>query len=103
MDIWVHGTGTVWVKGLEVLHAEGRGRRWDLPGGGTVFAGWRGHLRLTGEDVVVKMWGGVFEFTARGTGWAFLKGRGHYRVHGQAGRWTPEGVWIEWPAGGTPD
>jgi hypothetical protein len=45
------------------------------------------------------MLGGILEFTAEGTGWAFLKGRGHYRVGGQSGRWTPDGLRLELSSG----
>jgi hypothetical protein len=95
VDISVHGTGTILVKGAEVLRAEGRGRRWDLPGGGTLFAGWRGNIHVAGKDLNVKMWGGILELNARGTGWVLLKGRGQYRVHGQSGLWTQDGVRLE--------
>lgn len=95
VDISVHGTGTILVKGAEVLRAEGQGRRWDLPGGGTLFAGWRGKVHIAGKDLNVKMWGGILELEARGTGWVFLKGRGHYRVHGHSGFWTQEGIRVE--------
>ena len=95
VDVSVHGTGTILVKGAEVLRAEGHGRRWDLPGGGTLFVGWRGNVHMAGKDLNVKMWGGILELNARGTGWVFLKGRGHYRVHGQSGLWTQEGVRVE--------
>jgi hypothetical protein len=45
----------------------------------------------------VRMLGGVIEFTAQGTGWTLLKGRGHYRLNGQPGVWTREGVRVEFP------
>ena len=95
VDISVHGTGTILVKGAEVLRAEGHGRRWDLPGGGTLFAGWRGNVYVAGKDLKVKMWGGILELNARGTGWVLLKGRGQYRVHGHSGLWTQEGIRVE--------
>jgi hypothetical protein len=95
VDISVHGTGTILVQGAEVLRAEGHGRRWDLPGGGTLFAGWRGNMHVAGKDLKVKMWGGILELNARGTGWVFLKGRGQYRIDGHSGLWTQEGVRVE--------
>jgi hypothetical protein len=60
-----------------VLRAEGRGRRWILPGSGTLFAGWRGNVHIAGKDLNVKMWSGILEVSARGTGWGRLKGRGY--------------------------
>jgi hypothetical protein len=95
VDISVRGGATVWVKGAEVLRAEGRGRRWDLPGGGAVFAGWKGEIKIRGSELDVKMWGGVLELDARGTGWVFLKGRGVYRTNGESGRWTRDGVRLD--------
>jgi hypothetical protein len=95
VDVSVRGAATVWVKGAEVLRAEGTGRRWDLPGGGTVFAGWKGQIEIRGSELDVKMWGGVLELDARGTGWAFLKGRGVYRLNGESGRWTRDGVRLD--------
>jgi hypothetical protein len=95
IDISAHGIGTVTVKGADVLRAQGRGRRWDLPDGTTVLAGWRGHIHIEGQDLAVRMLGGVIEFTAEGSGWALLKGRGHYRVNGQTGNWTAEGIRID--------
>jgi hypothetical protein len=93
-----HGAATIRVEGADVLRAQGRGRRWDLPDGSTVFAGWRGRIHATGEELDVKMWGGIIEFGAKGTGWVFLRGRGHYRVNGQPGFWTAEGMRLELPA-----
>jgi hypothetical protein len=95
VDISGHGAVTVWVKGADELRAQGRGRRWDLPNGTTVFAGWRGHIHAEGEELDVKMLGGILEFNAQGSGWVFLKGRGYYRIGGESGRWTPDGVRLE--------
>lgn len=95
VDIDGHGVGTVRVRGADVLRAQGKGRRWDLPDGTTVFAGWRGHVHAEGAELAIEMRGGILEFYARGTGSVLLQGYGHYRVNGQPGRWTPEGVSLE--------
>ncbi|MGD2205393.1 MAG: hypothetical protein PVH17_01325 [Anaerolineae bacterium] len=97
VDIVGHGVGTVVVKGAEVLRAQGSGRRWDLPNDTVVFGGWRGHIHIEGDDLLVRMRGGIIEFAAEGTGWVLLKGRGYYRVNGQGGRWTLDGVRIDLP------
>jgi uncharacterized membrane protein YgdD (TMEM256/DUF423 family) len=94
VDIAARGVVTVRVKGADVVRAQGNGRRWDLPDGTILFAGWRGHIHVGGQELDVRMLGGVIEFTAQGTGWALLKGRGHYRLNGQPGVWTQEGVRI---------
>ena len=95
VDISGHGAGTVMVKGAEVLRAQGQGRRWDLPDGTVVFAGWQGHIHVEGRDVAVRMLGGIIEFTAAGEGSVFLKGTGHYRLNGQPGVWPRDGIWLE--------
>lgn len=92
VDIEAHGAVTVRVKGAEVLRAQGQGRRWDLPDGTTIFAGWRGHIHVEGRGLGVNMLGGIIEFTAQGAGSAFLRGRGAYRVNSQSGRWTLSGI-----------
>jgi len=95
VDISAHGVGTVWVKGAEALRAQGQGRRWDLPDGTVVFAGWRGHIHVEGGGLAVKMLGGIIEVTAAGEGSVFLKGTGHYRLNGQPGVWPRDGIWLE--------
>ncbi len=103
LDIAARGVGVVRVRGAEVLRAQGRGRRWDLPDGTTVFAGWRGHVHVEGHEMNVQMLGGVVEFSAKGSGWVLLRGRGQYRANGEQGRWTSDGVRIELaPAADTP-
>jgi hypothetical protein len=96
-----HGAATIRIEGADVLRAQGRGRRWDLPDGSTVLSGWRGRIHAAGEELDVKMWGGIIEFGAKGTGWALLRGRGRYRVNGQPGQWTAEGTRLELPASDT--
>jgi len=95
VDISAHGVGTVMVKGAEVLRAQGQGRRWDLPDGTVVFAGWQGHIHVEGRGLAVRMLGGIIEFTAVGEGSVFLKGTGHYRLNGRPGAWPRDGIWLE--------
>ena len=92
VNIAGHGAATVWVKGADTLRAVGEGRRWELPDGTVVFAGWQGLIHAEGDALSVRMLGGIIEFTAEGTGWVFLKGRGTYVVNGEPGYWTLEGV-----------
>jgi hypothetical protein len=95
VDISAQGVGTVMVKSAEVLRAQGQGRRWDLPDGTVLFAGWRGHIHAEGQGLSVKMLGGIIEFAAAGEGSVFLKGAGHYRLNGQPGVWPRDGFWLE--------
>ena len=95
VDIRGHGRGIVLVKGADELRAQGNGRRWDLPNGTTLFTGWRGHIYTEGDELLVKMLGGLIEFTAEGTGTVFLRGRGVYRINGKPGLWSEAGVSLE--------
>jgi len=86
-----HGLCSVWVKNADELRAWGRGHRAELPGGGTKFWGWRGTIYASGEGMTVSMRGGVFEFTATGSGTVYLKGRGRYVVNHHGGSWSSAG------------
>jgi hypothetical protein len=97
VNILGHGAGMFWIKGAEELRAQGQGRRWELPDGTVILAGWRGHIRVEGKELAIRMLGGTIQFTAEGTGWAFLKGRGRYQLDGQSGQWTREGIRVEFP------
>jgi len=45
--------------------------------------------------MVVRMLGGKIEFTAEGTGTAFLRGRGIHTINGHPGSWSLKGVHLE--------
>lgn len=92
VNIMGHGAATVWIRGADTLRAIGEGRRWDLPDGTVVFAGWQGLIHVEGDYLSIRMLGGIIEFTAEGTGWVYLKGRGDYIISGEPGNWTLEGV-----------
>jgi hypothetical protein len=87
-----HGAAVVWIRGADTLRAVGDGRRWELPNGTVVYAGWRGLIHAEGDGLSIRMLGGIIEFTAEGTGWLYLRGRGEYIVNGEFGHWTLEGV-----------
>lgn len=91
VEIEIHGVASVWVKNAETLEANGRGHRWEAPGGATVFWGWSGTIHTSGEHMTVWMRGGLIEFTASGTGWVYLRGHGRYKVNGHEGSWSPTG------------
>jgi len=92
VEINVHGLGVVQVKNADRLEAHGRGYRRDLPGGRVVFVGWRGEIHAAGTNLTVRMCGGRIEFTAEGTGWVFLRGRGTYEINGESFDWSAEGA-----------
>jgi hypothetical protein len=94
ITIQAHGVGSVWIKGAESLHAEGRGVKREVRGG-VLFIGWKGEINAAGKDLDVLMRGGIIEFTATGRGEAVLKGRGIYRVGHNEGHWTQEGVTVQ--------
>jgi len=87
------GVGTVWVKGAECLEAHGVGIRREVAGG-VLFIGWWGKIVASGEELTVRMAGGLIEFTAEGTGWAYLRGRGRYHTDSAGGEWSPDGITI---------
>lgn len=61
--------------------------------GFTVYFDFRGTVTAKGTDVAVIIVGHDIELRAAGRGWAFLKGRGEYRVNGGPPRpWTDAGV-----------
>jgi hypothetical protein len=97
VDIVGQGAAVFWIKGADTLRAQGQGRRWELPDGTVILAGWRGHIHVEGQELAIRMLGGIIQFSAEGKGWAFLKGRGHYRLDGQSGQWTREGIRVEFP------
>jgi hypothetical protein len=57
------------------------------------LTGFRGVVKVWGSDFSVDAEGRIRRLVARGTGSAFLQGRGWYRTSGgQFGYWTPEGI-----------
>jgi len=95
IEIVSHGTGAVYIYGAETIHAEGDGKRSNLRGGGVVFRGYEGVIKATGARMRVKIIGKEIEFTARGKGTIFLRGRGHYESEGLAGDWVNSGLNVE--------
>jgi hypothetical protein len=95
VEINGHGVGAVYIYGAEHIEAEGSGNRTNLAGGGVVFRGYEGTIKVTGEKMVVKMAGAEIDFTAHGKGTAILRGRGHYETKHFAGDWAPDGLTME--------
>lgn len=96
-SVTIHGRGlaVVWVTGAEHLSAWGIGRRVDLPDGTVRFEGWRGTILSSGDDMHVRMLGGLISFFAEGCGSVFLRGRGWYRTGLGGGVWSAEGGTIQ--------
>lgn len=90
-----HGTGVVYIYGAESIEAEGQGTRTDLHGGGVIFRGHEGTIKVIGRHMTVRMIGKKIEFTAQGKGTVYLRGRGIYETHGRTGDWAPDGFTIE--------
>ncbi len=95
VEIRSYGVGTVTISGAENIEARGTGHKVDMPDGSVKFTGWDGYIRATGEDMTVRMTGSKIQFRAAGEGTAFLKGHGTFRIGGHTGRWTEDGVHIE--------
>ncbi len=92
ITIRAHGVGMVWIKDANTLEASGRGHKWESSGSNaTVFWGWSGTIRASGDSITVWLVGGIIEFTATGTGKVYLRGRGSYEAHGQEGQWSQDG------------
>jgi hypothetical protein len=90
IDISGHGVGTVWIAGADELNVEGEGYRHDFERG-VLLVGWEGQIHAAGERLIVRMVGGLIDFTATGRGVVFLKGEGWYRLGDREGRWFPRG------------
>lgn len=91
--IRAHGVGIVWIKDANSLEASGRGHKWEVAGNNaTVFWGWSGEIRASGDSITVWMADGIIEFRATGTGSVYLRGRGNYEANGHEGLWRPAGV-----------
>lgn len=95
IDITGHGVGVIVIKGAEVIEAQGRGRRVDLPNGVVHLVGWRGKVSVSGTDLRVLIEGVHIEFQVTGTGRVFLKGRGRYWVNERDGTWNEAGSDID--------
>jgi hypothetical protein len=92
VEITGQGRGIVHVEGAARLEARGAGFRVDLPGGGAIFSGWRGRIYAAGSELTVWMCGGMLEFTAEGTGWVFMRGRGTYEIDAETYDWSADGA-----------
>lgn len=93
VDITGHGTGVIYIKNAEIITAEGRGKRSNLPNGDVILRGYYGSVRVVGEQMSVQMVGGKIDFSATGAGVVTLKGRGKYWTHaGTSGNWRVDGV-----------
>lgn len=93
VDITGHGGGIIYIHGAEIITAEGRGKRTNLPNGDVIIRGYYGSVRVVGSDMVVKMVGGKIDFSAAGAGTVTLNGRGKYWTHsGKSGNWQVDGV-----------
>ena len=95
VEIVSHGSGVVYIRGAELIQAEGNGKRTDLPNGGAIFRGFEGKITATGERMYVRIVGRQIEFTARGKGTAILRGHGHYETGSGNGDWQPNGLSIQ--------
>jgi hypothetical protein len=89
IQIQGNGVGIVCVKNAQALDAVGEGHRWEGSGDATLFWGWSGTIYASGDSMTVCMAGGLIEFSASGTVWAYLRGHGRYEANGHGGFWNP--------------
>ncbi len=92
VNIEGHGAGVITVRGAEVVHAEGKGRRTDLPDGSVILRGFQGRVHIVGKNMTVRIVGGKIDFTAHGFGTVTLKGHGHYETRHGRGTWGVNGI-----------
>ena len=92
VDIEGHGLGVIYIKGAEIVRADGNGSRTDLPNGDVILRGYRGHVHIVGKQMGVRMVGGKIDFEAWGAGQVTLKGRGSYETQSGFGTWQPGGI-----------
>lgn len=86
------GAGVIWVQGADSIEATGRGRRVELPHGAVRLTGYSGRVQIQGEDMTIRIAGGVINLTASGSGSAWLSGEGTYTTNNSNGTWTPRGI-----------
>jgi len=92
VDIQAHGASIIWIVGGDTLEITGEGQREDSNGGVVRLTDWEGEIHVTGRRVGVRMVGGHLDFTATGSGRAFLQGYGTFHIDDHVGRWTWRGV-----------
>ena len=67
---------------------EGARRQFTLNGHKVIrYAGFNGTAKVSGSDVLVSLKGIQIHVEARGTGRAFFRGRGNYRIQGIVNTW----------------
>jgi hypothetical protein len=89
------GAGTVWVDSADSIEADGRGRRVELPNGAIRLTGYSGTVQITGEDMRVRIVGGVIDLTASGSGSVWLNGEGTYETANSSGVWEVPAIKVE--------
>lgn len=100
----VTGNGIVKTKGKGILVVKllsddatatvhGYGHKRVVSDTTTIYYGYNGAAKVSGSRVSVKLVGRV-ALSATGTGTAFLKGHGRYRVGHRRGSWSPRGTTI---------
>ncbi len=86
------GAGVIWAQGADSIEAPGRGRRAELPHGAVRLTGYSGRVKIQGEDMTIRIAGGLINLTASGSGSAWLRGEGTYTTNNSSGTWTPRGI-----------
>lgn len=86
------GVGVVWVQGADSIEVTGRGRCVELPHGAVRLTGYSGRVQIQGEDMTIRIAGGVINLTASGSGSAWLRGEGTYTTNNSNGIWATPGI-----------
>lgn len=92
--VHIEGNGVLWVKdvaGDARIVVKGYGKKVVYKDGTICYKGFRGVADITGSHIKVKIKGVKIRLWAKGSGRAYLKGRGVYRTKKKCGRWSLKG------------
>jgi hypothetical protein len=88
LDVAADRGANAFFKGVESLHAVGKGRRIDR-GDWTYLYGWKGEVNAEGRDFYAHLTGNSASFVAIGRGRARVKGHGACNANGVIIKLTP--------------
>jgi uncharacterized protein (AIM24 family) len=96
--VHIRGNGVLWVKdvaGDAQIVVNGYGKKVVYEDGTVCYKGFHGVANISGSHLRIKVKGVRIHLWAKGSGKAFLKGKGIYRTKKKSGKWSPKGIVIE--------
>ncbi len=97
-DLNLKGNGVLWVKdnaGDAQIDVKGYGYKKVLSDGTVRYSGFHGHAKISGSNIKVRIRGWRIHMVVKGTGTAYLRGKGTYHVNEKKGRWSLRSTYIE--------